>query len=528
MSQDEQERKNLAKNSSKLSLLTLISRVLGLVREQTKAFAMGTSMISDAFTVAFTIPNFMRRLFAEGSITVAFIPTFKGYLLENDKKKTEEFLSATFTVLTFLVSLTVLIGIAVSPLIVKMFGSDPFETEILTKIMFPFLALVSVAAFLQGILNGVEIFTPSGLAPILFNLCFLFVPILVAPWSENPARAMAIAVVVGGAVQALCQLPSVLKAGFHFKFISLSRAFRNPGMRRVLLLIAPTILGMAAYQLNDVVCTVIASSLGTGSVSSLNFSLRLQELILGIFAVSIGTVMLPELTACAKVKDFTKFQDRLAGSMDIIALITIPISVFSALCSTDIVTLLFKFNEFSADSVIITSGVFFYHIVGLYFIALCRIVAPAFYARSDTKSPTYAGIASFATNIVLALVLSIFMKAQGIAFALSIASAVNAIILLYLLAKDPLFSVKKVVFDRLFYVLRMILFSVIAGVAVFFVRIPLVAMFKDSTNNFVYAGIPFVVSALLFAFIGVALLVLTKDKNANSLFSMLKRKKAKI
>ncbi len=163
------EEKKMVRDAGMLSLLTMISRVLGLMREMTKAVFLGTGALSDAFSVSFVIPNFMRRLFAENSIAVAFIPTFKGYLHDKDEKETSQFLSSSLTVLVILVGSVVALGIAATPWIVRAFGSDPAETTVLTRIMFPFLALVSIAALFQGILNSYGIFAPSGFAPILFN-----------------------------------------------------------------------------------------------------------------------------------------------------------------------------------------------------------------------------------------------------------------------------------------------------------------------------------------------------------------------
>ncbi|MEJ5184833.1 MAG: lipid II flippase MurJ, partial [Rectinemataceae bacterium] len=255
-------RARMMRHAGLLSALTLVSRILGLIREMTKARFLGTSPFSDAFTVSFIIPNFTRRLFAEGSVTVAFIPTYKGYLLASTDRETKEFLSASLTVLTVCLSAAVAAGIAFAPLIVRLFGSEPVETALLTRIMFPFLALVSYAALLQGILNAHEIFGPSGFAPIVFNLCFIVVPWLLGSRLGNPARAMAVGVVVGGLGQALVQLPAVYRLGVRFGFMPVGKAFANPGMRKVFALIAPTILGMAAYQLNDLVSTAYASRAG--------------------------------------------------------------------------------------------------------------------------------------------------------------------------------------------------------------------------------------------------------------------------
>jgi len=518
--------KKMIRDAGVLSVLTMVSRVLGLVREMTKARFLGTGMLGDAFTVAFIIPNFMRRLFAEGSVSVAFIPTFKGYLHEDDRKATEEFLSASLTVLTILVSGIVALGIVFAPWIVKAFGSDPAETAILTRIMFPFLALVSFAALLQGILNSYGIFAPSGFAPILFNLCFIIVPWMVSGLAANPARAMAIGVVAGGFAQALCQLPAVLRTGSKFGFIAPGKAFKNAGMRKVFMLIAPTILGMAAYQINDLVSTAFASRAGLGTASSLQYSLRLQELILGVFAVSAGTVLLPSLADAVKESNWRAYSYRLGRTLQSIFLATIPVTVFSMVANTEIVTLLFKWGSFSEESVRLTASAFFWHQTGLSFIAANRIIAPAFYARSDTKTPTFAGIASFAVNIALVMLLSYPFKGPGIALALSLSSLVNTVLLVTMLIRTKTEGIAEEFAKSARYALKLLAFSIAAGAAILAVRAPLLSLF-EGRGRLISAGIPLIVMTLLYAGLGIAMLTLTKDPLALSIVKAVRKRSLK-
>lgn len=518
--------KKMIRDAGVLSVLTMVSRVLGLVREMTKARFLGTGMLGDAFTVAFIIPNFMRRLFAEGSVSVAFIPTFKGYLHEDDRKATEEFLSASLTVLTILVSGIVALGIVFAPWIVKAFGSDPAETAILTRIMFPFLALVSFAALLQGILNSYGIFAPSGFAPILFNLCFIIVPWMVSGLAANPARAMAIGVVAGGFAQALCQLPAVLRTGSKFGFIAPGKAFKNAGMRKVFMLIAPTILGMAAYQINDLVSTAFASRAGLGTASSLQYSLRLQELILGVFAVSAGTVLLPSLADAVKESNWRAYSYRLGRTLQSIFLATVPVTVFSMVANTEIVTLLFKWGSFSEESVRLTASAFFWHQTGLSFIAANRIIAPAFYARSDTKTPTFAGIASFAVNIALVMLLSYPFKGPGIALALSLSSLVNTVLLVTMLIRTKTEGIAEEFAKSARYALKLLAFSIAAGAAILAVRAPLLSLF-EGRGRLISAGIPLIVMTLLYAGLGIAMLTLTKDPLALSIVKAVRKRSLK-
>jgi putative peptidoglycan lipid II flippase len=524
--QSEHNQASIVRNSSFLSLNILVSRVTGLVREMVKAALLGTTGISDAFTVAFMIPNFMRRLFAEGSMSAAFIPTLKGYLVEGDRKETERFISSTFTALAIIVTATVALGIAATPLFVPLFGTEPVETTVLTQVMFPFLALTSLAALLQGMLNSVDVFLPSSTTTIWFNLIVVACAYGLTPFMPNAGRAMAIGVIIGGTFQAAYQLPFVLKRGFRFGFTNPSLAFRNPGTRKVFRLIGPTIIGMAAYQVNDLVSTALAGNAGTGVVSSLQFSLRLQELILGVFAVSIGTVMLPGLSAAAKRKEWKDYNDQFGLSLKVIALITIPTTFFSLTQGKEIVSLLFRARQFSDNSVTLTTGAFTFHIMGLYAIAMNRIIAPAFYAQEDTKSPTWAGISSFAVNIAFALALVGPMKGNGIALALSIASVANMVILLAMLKRNRNVEYGRTVGTSLAYAGKMAVFSVAAAVPTLLLKPWIYAPFAGY-NRVIAFGVPLLASFAVFALVGVGLLAVTKDTQLGFLVRMLKRKTGK-
>jgi len=516
---------SLLRHGSILSLLTLVSRVLGLLREMTKASLLGTSALSDAFSVAFMLPNLFRRLFAEGSVSAAFIPTFKEYLLENDQKKNREFLSCIFTFLTFIVTLTVMAGILLAPLLIRFFGMEEFdETVLLTRIMFPFLGFISIAALFQGILNSLHIFTPSGIAPILLNIVTIVCAYALSPFTKNPARAMACGILIGGFLEAAIQLPFVIKNGQRFFFTGLKKAFNNPGTRKVLKLIGPTIIGMAAYQLNDLVSTALAGNAGEGIVSSLQYSLRLQELILGVFAVSIGTVLLPNLAEYAKSSQWKSFNERLASAMDIIALITVPITFFSLAQAEILIRLLFQNRSFDETSVKLTLSAFTFHMPGLLFIALNRILAPAFYAQSDSKSPTLAGLISFAANITLAAILVRYYRGAGIALALSIASVVNTVMLFVFLRKNPNIIIGRALGSALFYLLKLILLSCIAVAPLYFLSPVLVKLFAGRGRIISY-GAPLAINAFIFAMLGIGLLVVTRDKQLLGLFRAINKRK---
>lgn len=543
----EKQKKSIVKSGLVLSLMTFASRIMGLLREMTKASFLGTSMHADAFSTAFMIPNLFRRLFAENAISVAFIPTFKSYLEKDDspenRNSTQEFLKATFTLVSFLTACVVVIGIIITPLLMPLFCKKPTDTTaadyamqlqawllkkdeitILTRIMFPYLFVISIAAFFQGILNGCKIFAPSGFTPVLFNAIVIIATYVLAPFTENPARAMSIGVILGGCVQAFFQWPFVRKTGWKICFTSLKKTFSNPGTKKVISLVVPTIIGMAAYQLNDVVSTSLANRAGDGIASSLQYSLRLQELILGIFAVSIGTVILPDLSGLASSQKWEDFNKMLIQAIKIMTLISIPVTVYSLITGKELISLLYKSKSFDDDSVALTLGEFRFHIMGLLFIALNRIISPAFYAQGNTKLPTLAGIISFGANIVLALVFVRPFGGNGIALALTLASFVNTLFLFIFMKKLDSFKIRKVIFQTLGYILKMAVYSIIAAIPCYFVHSLLVKFFAENSRIVSY-GIPVILTALLFAIIGIAELIITKDEMIHTIIQKVKSKK---
>lgn len=528
---DNTKKSSLAFAGVKLSILILASRILGLVREMTKAAFLGTSAYADAFGIAFLIPNLFRRLFAENSISVAFIPTFRSYIEEGEEShaKTQEFVASCFTLVSFLTAVFVTVGMIFTPFIVKFFFNKDsaeilLETSILTRIMFPYLFVISIAAFFQGILNGMNIFSPSGFTPVLFNLMVITATYLLSPRMANPARAMSVGVISGGCIQALFQLPFVLKTGWKIYPVSIAKAFTNPGTKKVMTLIGPTIIGMAAYQLNDVVSTALAGKAGTGIVSSLQYSLRLQELILGIFAVSIGTVILPDLSGLAKNEKWQEFSDMLCQAIKIIMLITVPVTFFSLATGREIISLVYKNNRFTEESVRLTLEAFKFHIAGLVFIALNRIIAPAFYAQGNTKKPTLAGIYGFIVNILLALLLTKPMKGGGIALALTLASLANTVFLFVFLNRTKTGNVVQIIKSSLLYLLKLAVFSVIAVIPLHFILPKINAVFSGRGRIISY-GIPLSLCACIFGITGILLLVLTRDSIAVSIMKKIKNRR---
>jgi len=523
---------SIVKSGLSLSILTLFSRILGLVREMVKSRFLGTSPLADAFTVSFLIPNLLRRLFAENSMTVAFIPTFKELLEKNEdeRQKNEEmkdFLSSIFTIVSFFTTIVVMLGIIFTPYILKVLFpklEDGVSAIFLTRIMFPYLFFISLAAFFQGILNGVKIFSPSGFTPILFNISVIGCTYAFSGKTSNPAVAMSIGVIIGGFLQASFQAPYVMRQKFKFAPCSLIKAFKNNYTKKTLRLIGPTIIGMAAYQINDLVSTSLATAYGTGIASSLQYSLRLQELLLGVFVVSISSVILPDLSAYAIKKEWKSFENLFLQSIKVIALITIPASFFAFCSGKEIVSIIYRRASFDSSSVALTVLAFNCHIVGLFFIALNRVIAPAFYAMQDSDSPTIAGISSFVVNIFFALILVKWWLGGGIALALSIASIANTLLLFALLRKKQVLNIKKISTETLVFSMKIAIFSSIASIPSY--------MYTTKLENFLINSchlnliLSYIVALLIlfsiFSTICITFLLLSKDAIALLLLKKIK------
>ncbi len=510
--------------------MTFLSRILGLAREMIKSAFLGTGPLADAFTIAFMIPNLLRRIFAENSMTVAFIPTFHGYRNREetggDSREMREFLSAVFTVLSFSAAAVVILGILSSNLLISLFFPNLADKEaavLLTRIMFPYLLLISLAAFFQGILNGVRIFAPSGVTPVFFNIAVIGCTYFLSKPLQNPALAMAAGVIAGGSLQMLLQLPFVLRTGFRFRFLSLKKAFSHAGTKKILKLIVPTLIGTAAYQINDLVSTALASFAGVGVAASLQYSIRLQELVLGIFAVSVGTVILPELSAHASEQRWEAFQKLLADAAKIIGFITIPAALFLFFSAEPLITLIYKSRRFDSESVRLTLNAFQWHITGLFFIALNRILSAAFYAQSDTKSPTFAGTVCFGVNIAAAAVLVHPMSGGGIACALSFASAVNTVLLVWFLKKKTGLALTKELPSVLFFMGKISCFSGIAAVPLYLFQEKLYGLF-DGYPRIISYGVPLGIAAAGFSAAVITMMLLSGDTLLLFILKKMKRK----
>lgn len=422
-----------------MALPTFISRILGYLRDMLQAFFLGTSFSADAFAMAYVIPNLLRRLTGEGAMTAAFIPVFTQLKSEKTKKELWRFANCFFYDLTLVMTLVVVLGVVFAPLLVKLiafgFGdvSGKWElTILLTRIMFPYIFLVSLAALAMAILNSFKKFFVPAFTPVLFNLSIITAAVLFAQKAEEPAVVFAVGVVVGGIFQLAFQLPFLWKKGMRFRF---GLTFTHPAVRKVGRLMVPGIFAVGIYQINFAISRTFASFLKEGSVASLYYASRVQELTLGLFSIALSIALLPTFSELAAQKEIESMKKTLVFSLRLIFFITLPAMVGLLVLDHPIIEVLFERGVFDAESTTMSASCLFYFALGIPFISGVKIFAPAFYSLKDTKTPVKVAFFVMLSYIVFSLLLMGPMKVGGIALALSLASLLNFGALFYLLER---------------------------------------------------------------------------------------------
>lgn len=437
------EKQRVTKAAGVVGAATLLSRILGFVRDVVIAWLFGAGLASDAFFVAFRIPNLLRRLFAEGSLSIAFIPVFSEYLTRKGTVEAFALARSAIRLVSVVLTAVTLLGILLAPLIVRLvapgFGDAPDKfglTVLLTRIMFPYIFFVGLVALAMGILNVLDHFAAPALAPVFLNVGIIAAAFLIAPYLEHPVVALAIGVLIGGGLQLALQIPFLVRKGVAFW----QRApLWHPGLRRVGALMLPTVFGAAVYQINILIGTLLASLLPEGSVSYLYYGDRLVQFPLGIFAIATATAVLPSLSRQAAAGDLAAVRDTFGYALRLVMFITVPAMVGLIVLRDPIVALLFKRGAFDAQTTRLTAVALLYYGVGLWAFAAVRIVVSTFYALQDTRTPVRMAVVSIAANVIFALALMGPLQHGGLALATSLGSVINLILLLWAL-KKPLGS----------------------------------------------------------------------------------------
>ena len=432
-------RTSVARSSIIVGGATFASRLFGLLREQTFAYLFGAGFATDAFVAAFRLPNLLRDLFAEGALSAAFVPVFTEHLINKGKKEAFRLANLVINGLMVILAAVITFGIIITPYLVKLiapgFSRIPGKSELtalLAQIMFPFLLFISLAAVSMGMLNTLRHFGVPALAPVFLNLGMILAGFFLSPYFSPPIIGMALGVLLGGLGQWLFQVPLLVKEGYRYQPLL---SWRDPGFRKILVLMTPAVLGLASTQINIFVNTVIASLLPEGSPSYLNYSFRLMHFPLGVFGIAVATVTLPVVSAYAAKRDIPMALATCRSSLELVAFLTIPSSFFLALVSQPIISVLYEHGRFTAADTLATSQALLFYSFGLFSYAALRVVAQVFYSFQDTKTPVKVSFLSIAFNIVLNLWLMHPLSFRGLALATSAAATVNFLILSFLLTK---------------------------------------------------------------------------------------------
>ena len=477
MSISNQKKKSLLGSFGVVSLATAASRVFGLAREQVMAYFFGAGMATDAFLTAFRVPNLLRDMFAEGALSSAFVPVFKDKMVVQSNEEAFKLADVVITALLVVVGGIVLLGIIASPAIIYITANgftqeaEKFHLTVqLTRIMFAYLLLVSLSALVMGMLNSFDKFGIPAISPALFNLGIMASVFALYKFLDAPVYALAIGVLVGGLGQLFIQVPLLWKIGYHYK--PTFDVF-NKGLRRVVKLLTPMIIGLSAGRINILVNTLLASYQKEGAISFLSYSYRLMHFPLGIFAVALGTVALPRVSEMVAIKNHDGLGKTFDDTISFNLFVIVPSAAFLALMGREIVDLIYAWGRFSQADAVDTSLALLHYSYGLIGFAAVRVTVPFYYGCGDAKLPMRASVISVVANILLYYPSIKLLGFAGLAAASSVAALLNFGILLYFLpARGVKYSLGKLSLNVFriflaaglaFYVAKLIPFTIYHG-----------------------------------------------------------------
>lgn len=468
--------KKLLKSGVLVSALTLVSRILGLIRDMIVASVLGAGAVSDVFLFANRIPNFLRRLFAEGAFSKAFVPVLAEYNADNDLDKTREFVAKVSGSLGMVVTMVTLFAMVGSPVIAAVFGTGWFldwlndgadahkftQASLLLKITFPYLWFITFVALSGAVLNTIGKFGVMAFSPVLLNVAIISMALFGADYFEQPDVALAWGIFLGGLLQFLFQIPFMKKAGL---LVKPKWAWNDEGVKKVRTLMLPALFGVSVTQINLLLNQIIASFLITGSITWLYYSDRLIEFPLGIFGIAISTVVLPTLSRIAKKKEIeetqrkAEFQSTMDWGVRMVLLLGIPAMVGIAVLAEPMIMTLFMRGKFGLSDVQATAHALWIMCLGLNSYMLISILANGFYANQNTRTPVKIGLIATASNMCFG-VLAIPFGYLGLAMASALSAAINASLLYRGLAKNHIYHLSR---KTAFFVLKLAIAALIMG-----------------------------------------------------------------
>jgi putative peptidoglycan lipid II flippase len=411
------EKKQILKSASIITLVTLLSRILGYIRDQRIALLLGTTLAADSFVLAYRIPNLFRRLVGEGSMTSSFIPVFTTYMREKPQEEVWDFVNRLFWTLALVLAVVTVLGMVFSPAVIHAFTSGSSnrlewnQAITLNRIIFPYLFFIGLSALAMGILNCFHIFGLPAATPILLNLSVIaFSTATVWRYFRDPEISLAVGVIAGGALQFLIQVPSLVRQGMRFNF---GISFTHPGIRSVARLMVPRFFGIGIAQINFFIDTffLYAPRMPRGAPTSQYLADRVMELVLGGYAIAVATAILPMMSHQAAANDYDALKRTLAFSVRIVAFITVPAAVGLVILREPIIRMLFQHGQFMAESTRLTARALLYSALGLPALASVKLIVPAFYSTSDTRTPVIVAGISLILNIAFNIIfLEFFFK----------------------------------------------------------------------------------------------------------------------
>ncbi|WP_370600720.1 murein biosynthesis integral membrane protein MurJ [Pseudomonas nitroreducens] len=435
---------NLLKSLAAVSSMTMISRVLGFVRDTIVARMFGAGMATDAFFVAFKLPNLLRRIFAEGAFSQAFVPILAEYKTQQGEEATRTFIAYVSGLLTLILALVTALGILAAPWVIWVtapgFVDSPekFElTSALLRVTFPYILLISLASLAGAILNTWNRFSVPAFVPTLLNVSMILFSLFLTPYFNPPIMALGWAVLAGGLAQLLYQLPHLKKIGM----LVLPRInLRDSGVWRVMKQMGPAILGVSVSQISLIINTIFASFLVAGSVSWMYYADRLMELPSGVLGVALGTILLPSLAKTYASDDRHEYSRLMDWGLRLCFLLVLPCSLALAVIAEPLTVALFQYGKFSAHDALMTQRALIAYAVGLLGIILVKVLAPGFYARQNIKTPVKIALFTLVSTQLMNLVFIGPLKHAGLALAISLAACLNAGLLFWQLRKHQLFD----------------------------------------------------------------------------------------
>lgn len=434
---------SLLRSSGVVGIMTMFSRVLGLVRDMVIANLFGASAGADAFFVAFKIPNFMRRLFAEGAFSQAFVPVLSEYRARRSHEEVRTLVKAvsgSLGVVLLLLTLIAVVGATgLTWIFAPGFHDDPVkfqQTTEMLRLTFPYLLLISMTALAGGILNSYDRFAVPAFTPVLLNLSLIGSAWWLSAALDNPIYSLAWGVVIAGVSQLLFQLPFLARLGLLTLPVP---NFSHPGVKRIMKLMVPAMFGVSVSQINLLLDTVLASFLETGSVSWLYYSDRLSELPLGVFGIAIATVILPSLSRRHTETQPALFSRTLDWALRLVLMIGFPAALALMLLSTPLISTLFYHGALTARDVHMASLSLQAYSLGLLAFMLVKVLAPGYFARQDTRTPVRYGLIAMALNMVFNLILIFPLAHVGLALATTLSASLNAWLLWYGLRKQTIY-----------------------------------------------------------------------------------------